>query len=514
MKLDSLSLPITYEVNSSFDDRFKKVTIWVMHDKLNLNNTYFKPEVIEDAKESLKNIPILAFVEEQDGADYKDFGGHEVKIKVTKNEIDLVYLGRPIGVVPSENNYRIEELDGKNFVVVDGYIWTKYANEALDIFERDGVKNHSMEIKILLYSVDNENKYTNIDKYIYTGLTLIGDNHKPAMKGSKAELYTFNNDYYTMVEELNTKLKSFYENQSSNNIDINVEEGGQGVDKFKELFEKYSITAEEVLASFKDINFEEISLEDMESKIKEFKGESYSLSGEQFTEELISAVSGLETMHDYYGETYSRFYYRDYEESIVYAIDRGDDYKLVGFNYSKSGDSINIDKDSLKRYKVQYAPFEDGDPVVGFTVIPKEIIDYEISQKEKELQETFETEKNTLIKEYQDKVDELTNKYTELENSSKELKEYQENKVKEEREMAETELFTKFTAQLTKEEIDSIKENSANFTLEDLEEKLYVLVGKKLANFTVDSTNKKGIKFNVIPDKEKPSKAWSTLMDK
>lgn len=199
-----------------------------MHDGLNLNGSTFSMEAIEKAKESIKNIPILGFVRQQDGTDEADFGGHESEIVFGDDGIKFRYLGRPIGIIPADaNDYHYEIYDGKTFVAVTGYIWTDYANEALDILEKSGEKGQSMEIRVDDGDWDEFDNF-NITSYRYTGVTILGDNVTPAMTGAKVQLFsadnkTFSTEYFAMVDELNVALKN-YASQSEESEGSSVED--------------------------------------------------------------------------------------------------------------------------------------------------------------------------------------------------------------------------------------------------------------------------------------------------
>lgn len=185
-----LQLPIMYEQANFDDERFMKVRIKVMHNGLNLNNSSFSDPAIEKAAPSLANIPLLAFTKSRDGSDEADFLGHEYEFKITEDGIKYVYLGRPIGMIPESNNYAYEESeDGRKFVTVDGYIWKDYANEALEIVERDNGKNVSMEIKVNGYSENDS--FIDITDYKYTGIAFLGEDVPPAMMGARADLAEF-----------------------------------------------------------------------------------------------------------------------------------------------------------------------------------------------------------------------------------------------------------------------------------------------------------------------------------
>lgn len=185
-----LQLPITYEQANFEDERFFKMRVKVMHNGENLNKSTFSDVSIEKAAKTLVNVPLLAFVKRLDGEDYSDLAGHEYEFKATEDGIKYVYLGRPIGMVPETNNYSFEEDEnGKKYVTVDGYVWTDYANEALEIIKRDGGKNVSMEIKVNGYSENDS--IIDITDYTYTGIAFLGEDVPPAMMGARADLAEF-----------------------------------------------------------------------------------------------------------------------------------------------------------------------------------------------------------------------------------------------------------------------------------------------------------------------------------
>lgn len=224
-----LSVPTKYEIQTFEDDRFLKVKIYVMHDKLNLNGSYFDMTSIESAKSSINNIPILAFVKSTDGTNAKDFGGHESEINLNSNgELEYKYLGRPIGVIPADDNgYCYETFDDKTYVVVYGYIWKDYANEALDIIQECISKGQSMEIRVDEGEWNPVDGNYHIDKYRYTGLCILGDNVTPAMQGAKVKVVEstqFSHDFYEKVEELSNILKNFSTTNNSKKEDEDMPE--------------------------------------------------------------------------------------------------------------------------------------------------------------------------------------------------------------------------------------------------------------------------------------------------
>ena len=88
-------LPVTFEktgeVNGK-DTRFINVTIDVLHTGDNLNGSTFSKEVVDTALESIKNTPILGYIEESKAGGL-DFKGHEHELKIDEDGIQYVYSG-------------------------------------------------------------------------------------------------------------------------------------------------------------------------------------------------------------------------------------------------------------------------------------------------------------------------------------------------------------------------------------------------------------------------------------
>ena len=227
MQKKFMRLPIVFsEVkNSNFDSSIIPVDIKVMHDGLNSNNSTFFEEAINDASNSLKNKPILGYVQKVDGSNSKDFKGHEIEISFDEGKTKLVYLERPLGVIPETNQYSIMEEDGKKFVFCRGYLWKEYMNDAYEVLQDSPTKSVSMEIAVDDYDV-NEDGSINIKKYRYLGVTILGDSTRPAMDGAKLSVVgdlpnKFSTDFYEKIEELNSIISNF---TSEENKPVETEE--------------------------------------------------------------------------------------------------------------------------------------------------------------------------------------------------------------------------------------------------------------------------------------------------
>ena len=354
----TLSLPIQYQVFSHKDDRYMKIRIHVMHDGPNLNGSVFTKEAMEAAKESIVNIPILAFVRQQDGTDNADFGGHEIEFKFTDDGIEFVYLGRPIGVIPETgNDYHYEERDGRTYVVVDGYIWTNYANKALDILKRDGVKNQSMEITIDDYEYNEDTDEYIIKKYRYMGLCLLGDDVRPAMNGAKAELIgnfsavNASKEFFKKVDELNKSLQQKaglgYKNKGGKINMMTVEDvlkkyavtkedlEKQGID-----FQKYKNDPEALDAKLYSMKLEK-DLEDAQTKLEAYERETQKLQAK--LDEAQKAHDELKAEFEAQKEELQKL--REYKEAVERAKHEAEAEKL----FAKFADLSELDIADLRK---------------------------------------------------------------------------------------------------------------------------------------------------------------------
>lgn len=225
-----LSLPVTFAERKefSFDDSLIPVDIKVMHDGLNLNGSTFFEDAIKDAKESLKNKPILGYVKKKDGSDEQDFAGHEMEIVLSDEGIKTVYLERPLGTVPETNSYSISEEDGRKYVMCRGYLWKEYLNSGYEILKDNPNKSVSMEIAVDDYEYNDEDGTFNILKFRYLGITILGDDVQPGMAGAElnvvGQFSERNDDFYNKIEELNEKVKDHFTNK-------NIEGGEEELNK-------------------------------------------------------------------------------------------------------------------------------------------------------------------------------------------------------------------------------------------------------------------------------------------
>lgn len=467
-ELQHVSLATTFEVDDSFDsDKFIKMRLRVCHDGKNPNGSLFVAEDMERAKESIKNIPVLANVI-FDENDQPQFGGHDMVLepdKMNEGEYKLIYKETPIGVVPENCNYAFEEYDGKNYVFVDAYIWKGYSNYSQDIIERDNDIKLSMEIIVDEYSYNGKEKTFNITDYRYQGITFLNKDYGTGMKNALATTGTFKEDdskekFIVMMQELKEVLSQY---------DINDSEGGSGVDEaVLSLLTQYNVKVEDL--SF-DIN--DMSIEDIGNKLKE-EYKVKEVEEEEQKEELVEPekfVKSFELSHeDIRYSLYKLLSPVEDEDNEWYFIDQVYDDKFEYLNW-----------DGTKIYRQGYKVDND---IVSFEGERIELFQERLTLEEKQ------------------ELDKIRSNYSKLEQEVNELKEFKSTKLAEERAEAEEELFTQFAELNGNEEFEALKSNSSEYSLDELEKECYAIFGRKTAKFSLNKTKSNKVKVGVSKSKQ------------
>ena len=247
------------------------------HTKLNRNGSYISKEVMEEALPTIYNRPILAhIIETQDGG--HDFDSHNVEfVDDDYNDGEgqrVYYIEKPIGIVPESGNAHLEyDVDeDKDYVIVNGYIFTEYSNGGYEIIKSKGGTKVSVELSVEEMSFNTKEKYLSIDKFTFSGITCLGEHVECGMKGSELTVDSFseaNNSFFAKANELVEALDKAITAVSEFNISNNSKEGGNDSVKLDELLKKYSKTKE-------DLTFEVEGLtdEELEAKFEETFGAS------------------------------------------------------------------------------------------------------------------------------------------------------------------------------------------------------------------------------------------------
>ena len=251
-----------------------KVKIVVMHEKKNRNRTSFSMDAIRKAEESIKNVPILAYILRDTEGNVSDFDEHNMEMRLREGkdgfEIETYYQEKPIGVVPESCNPRYEEIDGVNHLVVDGYIWKNYSNGADEIIKSSDSKGLSMEIEVLDGNYIEEEDIYDITDFRFLGVTCLGDHVEQGMNGTASiSRYSTSADYKKALEDIYKEIYNLERKEDSTMEEVIKEEViVEETEIVEEIIEE--VVAEEVITDEiieETVEVEEVIAEPIDEEI-------------------------------------------------------------------------------------------------------------------------------------------------------------------------------------------------------------------------------------------------------
>ncbi|MCC4427811.1 hypothetical protein [Limosilactobacillus reuteri] len=201
IEVTTVKLPTHFEeLESNTDSRFQKVKIYIAHTGENLNNSVFSKDVLENMIPSLSNIPILGLISENSNGE-SDFRGHEKTLDITDGKFKIKFNTHAYGFVPEDNNAHFEVTGGKEWLVTDGYLWTRFI-DAIELFnDASGSKGQSMEVGNVEGYTDNRGRLV-FTSAMFTGLCILGDDVPPAMTGSAISTVFSKEDFKSTFKEM------------------------------------------------------------------------------------------------------------------------------------------------------------------------------------------------------------------------------------------------------------------------------------------------------------------------
>lgn len=511
----------------SSDFRFIDVSIDVMHTGANLNKTSFTKDAINKAVPTIRNTPILGYVVDELDEEDKDFKGHEHELRITDKDVKYVYAGQAYGVIPESCNPRwIVKDDGtgieREYLRVDGLIWTKFS-DPVDIFTRDGTKNHSVELTDMACGPADKNGNVPVGSFKFDGCCILSTTDpsiKPAMTGSCVTANFSVEDITAQIRDRLYEYQAIQQNYTAQNDNPSDEEKGDTT-PMNENEKNSVVTAENTAAENHETatppaentvqepetqtteksvpaegedktpaaentvaNKDEGEAAPTENTAPTAEGEpaassEFTLTANQLRDEVYNALLEIQVPSRWDHECMiPKYWLTDIQDNEVIVTDSGT-YQLMGIPYSMNGDNVVLEYENIKRKKVVYEDWDNGDVMPGLI---------------------------TMFSTLTDKLVELYNSYTKAANEVSEIKPkleaYQQAEADAkaaEMEAKRNALFATFDEKLGADaEYIALKENK-EISYSDLETKCYALVGRKSAEFSyVPNKNNKGtVRFGV-----------------
>lgn len=484
------------EKNPSFD----AARLRIAYTGKNRNKVYISKEAFERAIPTMFNCPVVANYKREEN----QIGSHDGEfIKDSNGTTKYVNITQPVGCIPESATWDWEIVEDNGvmhqYLCTDVLLWKR--QEAYQFIKDNGVTKQSMEISVT--DGESEDEYFNVKDFCFTAFCLLGD-AEPCFES--AALFTFStDDFKRQYTEMMQELKATF---STTELQ---KEGKKDLDKLNELLKKYQLTEEELSFDYKDLSDEELEAkfaemyENDESEVEETNSnsstseehnsdtdnteddtdtEDFALNS-QIRDGLYEAVSAEKITTDW-GE-YSRYWMVDFDLDVneVYFYDENDG-KLYGCAFSIDGDDITVDFETKKRKKFIITDYVEG--------------------TEEQTLEVY-----SLLRECTEKYSNMFKTVQDNEKELKRLHAFEEEVLKANREEDEAKLFNRFEEQLKdNDEFEALKENASDYSLDDLEKELFVLVGKM--NFSVSENKPKQNKPGIVV-KEQNDDEFGGLFD-
>lgn len=446
--MENKQLPLEFEeVTKVKDSRFSLYKIWLLNIGKNVHGSIFSKNAVLEALPTLKNIPIVVAIEE-DIFGESDFKDHNVKITVENNgRIVRKKDTQAIGVIPESCNPKFEErfnsVSGKmeEYLTVEAIVWNRF-DEAVNILNETGIKKQSMELSNEYEGYENEEGNFVFTKFSFDGSCILGDNITSAIPNSTIEkLPVLDYSYSTFEEEIEKEMldfQAYYEKH----LGKELEEVEEKLQKDNEVEAEKEEVKDEV---------EAVATEGEGAEVEpEGAGEQSDDSNDEVESDSTSEQEGEE------------------DDS-----EKPEDDKSEGEEKEAESEDVE-EKEAEKETEPEAEEVEESNV-----------------EPEADVEEATDFAQEKL---------EFEAKIAELEAENAELKQFKEEKLKEEHMQKVEELFTEFS-ELKQEDLDSLRSEAINFSIEDMEEKLFALVGKQEMEKKKNEKKRATLDFSALKEK-------------
>lgn len=518
----AVNIPTIFEVEDTVDEAHRgmmKLKIKMFHDGMNRNGSKVPHDSADRAMKTIPDRPLLAAIHQLDNGEW-DFEAHEMELVENEDgEIEVNYIEKQIGSFSSEPAFwEHDDKVNKDFVCAFAYVPRDYTKACEIIEKKKGTKN-SVELAIDELSYDAKDKCLVLEEFYVSGSTLLGREKdgteiEEGMLGSRADIAEFSTDvnsvFFSSEEKIIAMLENL-DNKLSNLTISNSKEGGkETVGKLDELLAKYGKTIEDV-----DFEYQGLSDEELEAKFAEVFADDTDTDtssednseGEDTSAEpevKLGAGNSDDDNDDKPDDSNS--------DDVVSTNQQEDDDTSQGDNKKKTNDfALSLQEKVNALYELVCSTYEEADNEwYGLTCYenPNYVImhgyfngrhykqNYKVENDEYSLVgDRVQVFEQFLTQEEMDALNEMKSNYSAL-------VEYKQKVEKAEFEKKQEELLAdeRFSIIKDSEEYKSLLKEKDNFSLEELETKLKLIVADyalRNADFSKFNKQKSGRMFGI-----------------
>lgn len=438
-------IPIEFGETYALDDRFMQVKIWILNIGKNYNGSVFTKEAVLKALPTIYNTPILGYVEENAMGE-KDFSDHRMELVVQDGDFKTRYLGSAYGVIGENCNPQFEmrenELGGlEEYLTVTGLLWSKF-DDVMDIMNRDTKKYQSMELSTSYDGYFDQEGYFVFTNFKFFGACILGAGTEPAIPRSTIERM-FSID--KVAQDVASKLSEY---------------------KIKFAKEDVQVTVEAIM---KEFNF---SKEYLTSKGIVFEDRK---DIEAFKEELKRLKESEQQKADNQDQSGGK------QDEPKDAKKDEKDFGKGNGNFDKQQEDQTDDPNDQKDDK-------------------KDVVNQDLDNHNKDDDNNPSDDDEKSAEDLANELKDLEEEYARIKKERDLLKQYKAKREKDDHKAQAEALFAMFD-KLEESDYAEIKENLYDYSIQEIEDKLFALLGRKTAS-------------NVSPSKKKSEFAKFSFSDK
>lgn len=190
----------------------QKVELWLLNSEVNRNNWQYLN--LEQHKNLFAETPILIAYKNGELGDGHNFD----KVELPNGQVIASFMGstseRPVGFFPTNAEMRIEEKDGKQWIVGVGWIWKWYAQELVAHLKEQGLEGMSISIETLIDEMYMNGTTEVFTKYQILGTTILHETVAPAV--ADARIRALSALGVDKIREETLRVASMYQEQNKN----------------------------------------------------------------------------------------------------------------------------------------------------------------------------------------------------------------------------------------------------------------------------------------------------------
>lgn len=208
----NFSIPVTlFDYRESDNPLYSYAKLKIFYIGMTPDKRLFTEKFSDKLLQSLPYVPVVGYFDKEED----DFKGHNLSVQ-------YIY-----GIVPDDTLIDFIEEDNKKYAVCDVILYTGRGDETGEIAKKIVGKSHSLELNPAdtKYKVntDPEGKVMNYEftEGTLLGLSVLGDNEKPAFTGS--EFFTEDSNFMKVFEGFKEQLEIFTKENKQRGEEMAVE---------------------------------------------------------------------------------------------------------------------------------------------------------------------------------------------------------------------------------------------------------------------------------------------------